>query len=377
MVPILYKSNETAFTGMGLGGLGVATDCQVKRQLNGVYELEMQYPIIGRRFRELVPRNIILASVGPDEEPQPFRIYKTKLSLMLRKTVYARHVAYDLMGCPLPPFPAGGLQGAMNTVTYAAQTQGFPFELSADFDSDAQCGITAHRSVWAMMGGQRGSLLDVYGGEWEFDHFRLTLRQRMGGDNGVMVRYGKNLLSLEQGDDLSNTWTAVEPYWLSADGLTAVTLPERRISTGEFDYTRVLVWDASAEFDEAPTEEQLRARTKQYIQNSKAGEADVSLDVKWVPLDQTEEYKNSHFPSAVHLGDTVTVEYPAAADSDTGKPTDFVRAAARVVEYVWLPLQDKYQYVRVGSKRSNFVSVVAQATKDLSWVLSKIKKVIT
>ena len=164
MIPILYNATETAFSGMGLGGLGVATGCRVKRQLNGVYELEMQYPIIGRRFRDLKCRNIILASVGPDQEPQPFRIYKTRLSLMLSKTVYARHIAYDLMGCPMPPFPAGGLAATLSTVAYAARTQGFPFEIAADFDSDAQCGISVQRSVWAMLCGQRGSILVVFGG---------------------------------------------------------------------------------------------------------------------------------------------------------------------------------------------------------------------
>ena len=374
MIPILYNATETAFSGMGLGGLGVATGCRVKRQLNGVYELEMQYPIIGRRFRDLKCRNIILASVGPDQEPQPFRIYKTRLSLMLSKTVYARHIAYDLMGCPMPPFPAGGLAATLSTVAYAARTQGFPFEIAADFDSDAQCGISVPRSVWAMLGGQRGSILDVFGGEWEFDRWNLTLRQRMGADNGLMIRWGKNLLTLQHDEDEANTWTAVEPYWLSADGATSVTLPERMISTGEFDYTRVLVWDASAEFQEAPTEEQLRSRTRQYIRGSSAGAVSVALDATWVPLDQTEEYKDRRFPSAVHLGDTATIEYPGAADPKTGKPTDFVRAAARVVEYVWLPLQDKYESVRVGAKRANFASVVAQATKELSWVLSKVKR---
>ena len=372
MIPILYTAAETAFSWFGLGGLNMATSCRVKRQLNGVYELEMQYPIIGRRFRDLKPRNIILASVGPDEEAQPFRIYKTSLTLMLKKTVYARHVAYDLMGCPISPFDPKDLATTLYTVTRAAQAQGFPFEITADFDSDAQCGITVPRSAWAMMGGQRGSALDVFGGEWDFNRWTLTLRQRMGADNGLMIRYGKNLLKLQQDEDVGNTWTAVYPYWLSADGETSVVLPERMISTGEFDYTRVLVWDASAEFQEAPTEEELRSRTKRYISSNRVGDAGVSLDAEWVPLDQTEEYKGRRFPSAVHLGDTVTIEYPGAADPKTGKPTDFVRAAARVVETVWLPLQDKYEYVRVGAKRSNFVSVVAQVQKEMAWALSKV-----
>lgn len=369
MNPVLFEADETEFQGFGLGGLGVATKCRVVRQLNGAYELEMTYPIIGRRFQDLKARNIILASVGPDEQTQPFRIYRTKFSLALSKTVYARHVAYDLMGRTVHPFPSGSLAGALAAVEAAA---GDPFVLDTDLDSSAQCGITTPRSAWAMLGGMRGSLLDVYGGEWLFDRFNLSLRQRLGGDTGIMVRWGKNLQDLQQEENTANTWTAVVPYWQSADGLTVVTLPEGGISTGEFDYTRELVWDASAEFEEAPTVDELRNRTRQYIRSNRVGEQDVGLDVKWVPLDQTEEYKHRRFPSAVHLGDTVTVEYPSAADPKTGEPMDFVRGAARVVETVWLPLVDRYEYVRIGAKRSNFVSMVARVQKEVAWVLSKV-----
>lgn len=372
MIPKLFNANETRFQGFGLGGLGVATKCRVTRQLNGAYELEMTYPIIGRRFRDLKTRNIILASVGPGEEAQPFRIYRTKFSLGLTKTVYARHVAYDLMGCALSPFSAGNLVQATDTITRNAISQGFPFVVAADFTRDLACETLVPRSACAMLGGQRGSLLDVYGGEWEFNRFQLTLRERLGADTGIMVRWGKNLQELQQEENLANTWTAVVPFWVSADGTTAVFLPELGISTGEFDYRRELVWDASAEFEEPPSYDELRSRTRQYISSNRVGEPDVGLDVKWVPLDQTEEYKHRRFPSAVHLGDTVTVEYPSAADPKTGKPADFVRAAARVVETVWLPLEDKYEYVRIGAKRANFVSVVAQVQKNMAWVLSKV-----
>lgn len=374
MIPKLFNANETRFQGFGLGGLGKATRCRVIRQLNGAYELEMTYPIIGRRFRDLKARNIILATPGPGEEPQPFRIYRTKFSLALAKTVYARHIAYDLMGCALSPFSAGNLAQATDAITRNAISQGVPFVISADFARDTACEILVPRSAWAMLGGQRGSLLDVYGGEWEFNRFQLTLRERLGADSGIMVRWGKNLQELQQEESLVNTWTAVVPFWMSADGTTAVFLPELGISTGEFDYRREFVWDASAEFEEPPSHDELRSRTRQYISSNRVGEPDIGLDVKWVPLDQTEEYKGRRFPSAVHLGDTVTVEYPSAADPKTGKPTDFVRAAARVVETIWLPLEDKYESVRIGAKRSNFVSVVAQTQKNLAWVLSKVRR---
>ena len=372
MTPTLFEFDATRFDGMGIGGLGECESCQVKWQLNGVYELTMVYPVSGRRYADLKCRRIIVAGVGPDEEPQPFRIYRMRPALLSKVIVYARHLAYDLMGCPLPPFPAGNLRSCMSTATYAAQQQGFPFALSADFDSGAQCGIKVPRSVWAMMGGQQGSFLDVYGGEWDFDGLNCTLRQRMGAELDFMVKYGKNLQTLEQDENLANVWTGIQPYWQSADGLTVVTLPEGNISAGTYNYVRILVWDASTEFEEPPTVEQLRERTRQYIHANRVGEPHVSLDVKFISLAQTEEYKHRRFPGEIHKGDTVTVEFPTCVDRKTGAPTAFVRTSARVVEYVWLPILERYDTIRIGAKKANFASVVAQATKDLSWVLSKV-----
>ena len=102
------------------------------------------------------------------------------------------------------------------------------------------------------------------------------------------------------------------------------------------------------------------------------GEPHVSLDVKFISLAQTEEYKNRRFPGEIHKGDSVTVEFPTWFDRKTGRPTAFVRTSARAVEYVWLPILERYDTIRIGAKKANFATVVAQATKDLSWVLSKV-----
>lgn len=369
MIPRLYPADQTDFSALGYGGMREATACVVKWQLNGAYELEMQYPLTGRRFPELKHRQIITATTGPDGREQPFRVYRIVRSLDGLCTIYARHVAYDLMGHTVIPFSADGLQAALAQVQAGAVVQPHGFTLLAGFDSDASCEVTAPRTVWSMLGGQRGSLLDVYGGEWLFDRFSLALEKRIGADRGVTVRYGKNLRTLEQDENLSNCWTAVHPYWLSADGLTLVTLPEHTISTGVFDYVRVMPLDLSAEFEEAPTEEQLRQRAERYIAANQVGIPGVGLTVDFIPLEQTQEYQHRGFLSSVGPGDTVSVEFPTAFSRDSGDPVAFVTASSRVVETVWLPLEDKYQSVRLGKKRANFVSTVVQMQKNLAWVM--------
>ena len=371
MIPRLFNERKTNFSELGFGGLGEAKSCIVKWQLNSGYELEMQYPVTGCRFPDLKTMNIIAATTGPEGIVQPFRIYHTTKPLEGVCTIYARHSAYDLMGHTIDPFVADGISAAVAQVQSGAVVQPHGFTISTELESTAPCVVPAPRSVWSMLGGQRGSLLDVYGGEWDFDRFALTLRQHIGNDNGVTVRYGKNLRTLEQDENLANTWTAVHPFWLSPDEDVCVTLPEKTISTGTFDYVRVMVLDLSAEFTEPPTEEQLRSRTKSYISSNKVGIPDVALTVDFVPLEQTEEYKDRAFLSAIYKGDTVAVEFPTVYDPDTGEPRAFVTASSRVVETEWLPMEDRYKSIRLGKKRANFVSTMVQVQKDVSWLLTK------
>ena len=374
MIPTLHDEFEVRFSSLGIGGLGEATSCRVEWQENGMYELTMIYPVSGFRYADLKPRRIILSSVGPDEDPQPFRIYRVKPGLLSSVTVYARHVAYDLMGYTVLPFQASGLEAACTALTSDAVTEPHGFVITAEKSSTATCAVKTPRNIWSMLGGREGSLLDIYKGVWDFSRFRLTLRERLGADNGVLVRYGKNLQSLEQDENLANTWTAVQPYWLSQDETVLVTLPEVTISTGTFDYVKILELDLSGEWQDPPTVEQLRARASRYISDNRVGVPAVALDVKFLPLDQTEEYKQLQYLAAVHKGDTVTVEFPTAVDRATGAPRAFVRATAQVVEYVWLPMEDRYESVRLGRRKSNFVKVLAQTQKDVQFAMTKLRR---
>lgn len=373
-IPILYKPDETLFSSMGLGGLGDALQCRVYSGVNVPPSLEMRYPVQGRRFAELTPRSIIYATTGPDSGPQPFRVYRVTKPLLGECSVYARHICHDLMGCSVRPFTAGSPEEAAAALTSGAVVAAHGFTISAEISSDVTLESKTPRSVWSMLGGAEGSMLDVYGrGEWEFDHFTATLKERIGADNGVTVRYGANLKTCEQDENVANCWTAVHPYWLSQLDGTLITLPEEIISTGTFDYTRILVLDLSAEFEEEPTEEQLRSRARQYISSNKVGVPAVGLDVDFVPLDQTEEYKGRSFLQKVRLGDGVTVEFPTAYDLTTGQPTAITAATARAVQTVWLPLEDRYESIRLGEKRADFISAMATVQKNTDWLMRKVR----
>ena len=354
MIPILYDSQETQFDHNGIGALSDAVDCTVERELNGIYELELQYPVDGVRFGDLAKRCQILAQPDPVTDPQPFRIYRITKPFRGTVSVYARHIAYDLMGIPVSPFSAQSAADAMRGLkTYAAVD--CPFDFWTDKATQAAMTVAAPASIWSLLGGTQGSVLDTYGGEYDFDRHSVKLYGRLGADRGVSIRYGKNLTTLEQDENCESCYTGVYPYWKSQDG-DLVQLDEKIINApGEYDYVRILTLDLSQEWQEEPTKEQLRTRAQRYISDNQIGVPDVSLTVGFVQLEQTEEYKGLALLERVNLGDTVSVEFPKLK----------VSATARAVAYRYKPLLDRYEEITLGKVKSNLAQTIAQQQKEV------------
>ena len=355
MKPILYDEFETAFDTNGIGILTDTIDISVDQELNGIYELEMKYPMFSERFADLQHRAIILATVDPISRAQPFRIYRITKPSKGIVTVYARHVAYDLIGIVVSPFTAASVAAALNTMKGNTVTD-CPFEFWTDKDTVATMTVSTPKAIWPLLGGSEGSFLDVYGGEYEFDRWTVNLHNRRGTDRGVNIRYGKNLTSLEQDANCANCFTGVYPYWLGQDG-PLVELPEKTLlADGEYSYTKIYPLDLSAEWLEAPTEDQLRTRAQKYIKESEIGVPDVSIKVEFIPLAQTEEYKDLAILEQVLLGDTVSVYFPKL----------LIAATARAVKTRWKPLLERYDYVTIGRVKANIANTIVKQQQEIS-----------
>ena len=144
-------------------------------------------------------------------------------------------------------------------------------------------------------------------------------------------------------------YTGVYPYWSSMEG-ALVQLPEKILpAPGNYDFTRIMTLDLSSEFQEPPTQDQLRARAEAYMKANNIGVPRVSLTVSFVPLEQTEEYKDIGLLERVELCDTVNVEFPALG----------VSATAKCVRTVYDALLDRYKSVELGDARTNIADTIA------------------
>ena len=354
MKPVLFASTETQFMTQGIGALSDVVTCMVSEERNGGFELEMQYPVEGKHFSELSLDRFIYAKPDPFRDPQPFRIYNMSKPIGGIVTINAWHLSYDLRGIPVEPFTARSAADAMNALGAKAVTQ-CPFSFWTDKPTSATMTVAVPTSIRSLMGGREGSVLDVYGGEYEYDHYKVKLHSARGTNRGVSIRYGKNLIDLTQEENCSNVHTGVYPYWSDIEG-NLVTLPEKIVrAPGTHVQERILTLDLSGEWEERPTEAQLRGRAESYVRENNIGIPTVNLTVSFVPLDQTEEYKHLAILQRVNLCDTVNVEFPKLG----------VCATAKVVKTVYNVLTDRYESIDLGEARANIVDTIIQQGQSI------------
>lgn len=352
---LLYESTETDFSTNGIGALS-PTVCHVTEELNGEFELYMEIPISADHYSAIGMRSLILAKPNPYSDPQPFRVYRMTKPLGGIVSVYARHIAYDLSGIVVEPYTASDIGTAINGFSSHALTQS-PFTFSTVRTTAANFKVEVPTAVWSLMGGQAGSILDVYGGEYDFDKFTVYVLNRRGDDRGVSVRYGKNMVNLEQDTSCASCYTGVIAYWTPQEGEDGSTVTGNLINAqGTFDYTRIKTLDCTEKFETAPTVAQLDAAATSYINAHNIGVPDVSWKVEFAPLAKTAEYANIEDLERVYLGDTISVLFVKLG----------VNASARVVKTEYDVLLDRYTSVHLGRVKSSLADTIVEQGKAIS-----------
>lgn len=360
MIPKLYDAAETAFTSEGLGRLSDAISCIVTEERNGKYELELEYPVDGIHFSEIAHSRYIYAKPSDSGSPQPFSVYNISKPIDGKCTIKAEHISYRLSNIPVEPCEATTCAGALNTLKLKA-VESCPFSFWTDKTSSGTFKVKEPASLRSRLAGSEGSILDAFGGgEYEWDGMTVKLYAQRGFNRGVTLRYGKNITDIKQEENIQNTFTGVMPYWKkeNQDGTeTLVMLPERVVYSSNaqnFPYNRTKILDCSQKWGSQPTESQLRAYATSYVNDTGVGIPEVNITVKFLPLWQTEEYKNIANLERVNLCDTVTVEFEKLG----------ISATAKVIRTKFDVLKDRYEEVELGEAKTSFASSISNRINE-------------
>lgn len=359
--PILYSPNETNFEYNGIGVLSDCIKCECTEVANGEFELAIKYKPDGIHSEEIQQRSIVKAKVDRFRNPQLFRVYSITKPLLKSYTILARHISYDLSGIPVAPFAADGVNLALSGLKSNAVTN-CPFEFWTDIESDASFSVNVPSSIRSMLGGTEGSLLDVYGGEYEFDNYNVMLYNNRGEDRGFSVRYGKNLTDLNQEENCANVYTGIYPYWVDVNGENLVELDEKIVNApGNYDFVKIKTLDMSINFTEPPTKEELRNAAEKYISENNIGVPVVSLSVSFVQLDQS--LVDIESLDKVFLFDIVNVEFPKMN----------VSATAKVVKIVYDVILERFKQIVLGRVKKNYTDSVQEKFDELNKKIEKIE----
>lgn len=371
MIPILYNSNETDFSGGGVGFLSDCTRCVVTEERNGVYECEFSYPIDGRHYSEIEPDMIIKAKPNEMSDPQLFRIYRTSKPINGIVNFYCQHISYDLNVNVVDPFTLSGataltaLQGILSHCYYQ---HSFTATTTLSFSETHDLKVDKPKPARMCLGGSEGSVLDLFGGEYEFDNFNIKLHAARGQDTGVTILYGKNLTDITSDVNISSAYTAVYPYAIDEERDGLYILTEKVIETGNtnFGEPRVLSLDLTEKFnlpDEEITETKLRNLANAYITNNHISDVKQNIEISFVQLWQTPEYRDIALLQRVGLCDTVTVRYAKLG----------VSVKAKVIKTVYNSLTEKYEKIELGKAKSNFGTTLKESVEQIEKEVARNK----
>lgn len=356
MIPILYEANTKTFNTNGIGRLADAISCVVTEERNGQYELQMEYPLGGALYSDLKLSRIIWALPSDGEEEQAFRIYKITRPISGIVVVYAEHISYQLSCIPVSRFTASSAAAAMDGMSaYAAED--CPFTFWTDVTTSGSFAVDAPAGIRSRLGGSEGSVLDVFGGEYKWDNYVVRLYANRGRDNGVTLRYGKNITDLKQEENITNTITGVYPYWSDSEG-NYVELNQKVVlsdKVANYPYPRIETVSCAEEFETQPTQAELLKWAQDYINRTGVGIPSVSIDVSFVALWQTDQYKDIAPLERVKLCDTVTIEYEKLG----------VSAKAKVITTEYDVLTERYTKIKIGEAKSSLTEIFASQQEQI------------
>lgn len=351
MIPRIYESNTTEFTDMGICSLPDCISCTVTEERNGQFTLELEYPRSGQFVEEITYGRLIMAAPYENAEvPEPFRIKEIDFDLRGNLVVSAEHISYDLNYIIAGQTAGTAVSPAVMWATVAEGTllspsNPFTFESDIETEGTNRFSIDNPTPLRSVLGGMEGSILDRFGGEYKWSQWTVNLLSARGADNDVKIAYTKNLTGLKYNVDMSGVYTGAIAFYKGSDD--TYVQGNRQSIEHEYGFERDIALDASSDFETTPSVAQLNSYAASWLAAHDGGPA-ISVDVEFVPLWQTEEYKQYAALERVGLCDTVEVAY---------SPLN-IRVKAKVVKTVFNVLAGRYDEITIASVRSGLSDTI-------------------
>lgn len=361
MRPILFNKNEQAFDTYGLGELNV-TKGTVTRERNGNYTLYAEIPVNDPIVAILEKEMKLKADAGLRTKNQTFEISRIVKDSSNIVKIYGQHISHKLeyMALRNATAFAGSAYSALG-IWKGALIGDLRFDVWSDIQTIGKgvFDISKMENARQALGGVEGSILDIYGGEYEFDNMTVRLHKQLGRTAPTVLEYGRNILSAESDETIESSYTSVLPFATytpdkpegdtsdNQPDVVTVTLPEDYVDSKYKDlyaHRRIKIVDFSSEFKsdgknkDIPTVEKLRKMATDYMDRNAIGKPKFNTKIEYADLARTLDYADNGWIEEVELCDIVPVYYPQIGLTDetleiTTITYDFVNERNESVEF--------------------------------------------
>ena len=361
MRPILFNKNEQSFDTYGLGELNV-TKGTVTRERNGNYTLYAEIPVSDPMVASIEKEMKLKADAGLRTKNQTFEISRIVKDSSNIVKIYGQHISHKLEYMVLRNATAfNGSAFSALSIWRGALIGDLRFDVWSDIQTTAKgvFDISKMENARLALGGVEGSILDIYGGEYEFDNMTVRLHKQLGRTAPTVLEYGRNILSAELDETIESAYTSVLPFATytpdKPEGDTSdsqpdpvtVTLPENYVDSkykALYAHRRIKVVDFSSEFKsdskskDIPTPDKLRKITTDYMERNAIGKPKINIKIEYADLAKTLDYADNGWIEELELCDIVPIYYPQIGLTDeTAKVTtityDFVNERNESVEF--------------------------------------------
>mgnify|MGYP002800811038 CR=1 FL=1 len=378
MIQVYARGNEN-FDSNGDMTL-LPTTCELSTEINGAWELTMSHPIDKEGRWEYLEEEAVISAPTFRGEHQLFRIDKcVKTDTTVEITAYPIFFdsADDCILMDTRPTDRSG-QDALDIMMEGSRDSG---------QSDIATGGTAYfirRNLMdAINGENEPAFVQVWGGEILYDNFTVIINERIGGDYGVEIRYGKNMDGLSYTVDMSDVATRIIPVayngrmmsgntpWVDSPNINKYA--KKYIREVKFDDVK-LYEDVSGETEEnedtiCQTQEELDSVLKERCEEMYdlgADTPDVTIEVNMIDLAQTDQYKDFQGLVTVALGDTVR-----CINSKLG-----IASNARVIRLTWDCITNRSAGMTLGDYEYNYFSELTSSLEAVKQIVGPGNTVI-
>ncbi|MDT2895513.1 phage tail tip lysozyme [Lactococcus lactis] len=325
---------------------------EITRSLNNSFSFYGNYLLNGNNVKK-IKKEKYLKAYTENGTYQYFRIKSVKKNLS-GISITALHIGYEANRNFIQnAYVANGNGKQIMNALKSNLVLNQPFRYESDVASYHQFSAKQVNPIDAIIGSNNGNqnLTGVCDAELDMDNYTLTLKERIGDDNGFRIDFGKNLASIEETVDDS----AVVNRLFLVGGVpddTDYNVEQDPVTFGYLSVSGVTeenVQIAKRENSECKTVEDLKKWGQTLFDNDRIHEPKVTHEVDMVVLENTLEYQNIYQKVArLKFGDTAYISL---------KNLD-IQVQERMIEYTWYPTLAKYKSVVLGNDLEMYTSSI-------------------